>query len=216
MNVIEDLSEFLKISKDNVISKMKKGVFLVKDDWIKANPKTEEEVIKFYKNCKNYLFDLAAWHEQPYKKQWDLQLIEVVKKIEPSVKTILDYGCGIGSNGFLFHEAGFNVTLADLDSFTLDFAKFIIKKYGLPIKVIEVDKEEVKSKFDVIICLDTLEHILDPKTLLEKLSHYLNPEGKIILTITERDEYRPMHYEMKSDFWEYMGNLVRENKILLL
>jgi len=213
MNIVEDISEFLKIPKETVISKMRNGMLLVKDDWEKANPKTEEEVIEFYKKCKNYIFDLAEWHEQAYQKKWDLDLIKIVKTINPMAKTVLDYGCGIGSNGFLFHEAGFDVTLADLESFSLDFAKFIIKKYNLPINVIKIDKEDIKDKFDVILCLDTIEHVVDPKGLLEKLVSYLNPEGKLFLTVVEPDPYHPMHFRVKADFWDYVKKLNQENKI---
>ena len=153
MNIVEDISEFLKIPKETVISKMRNGMLLVKDDWEKANPKTEEEVIEFYKKCENYIFDLAEWHEHSaYQKKWDLDLIKIVKTINPMAKTVLDYGCGIGSNGFLFHEAGFDVTLVDLESFSLDFTGFLIKKYNLSINVIKIDKEDIKDKFDVILC----------------------------------------------------------------
>ena len=213
MNIIEDISEFLKIPKETVISKMRNGMLQVKDDWEKANPKTEEEVIKFYKKCKNYIFDLAEWHEQAYQKKWDLDLIKIVKTINPMAKTVLDYGCGIGSNGFLFHEAGFDVTLVDLESFSLDFAGFLIKKYNLSINVIKIDKEDIKDKFDVILCLDTIEHVVDPKGLLEKLVSYLNPEGKLFLTVVEPDPYHPMHFRVKADFWDYVKKLNQENKI---
>jgi len=213
MNIVEDISEFLKIPKEIVISKMKKGILLVKNDWEKTNPKTEKEIIEFYKKCKNYIFDLAAWHEKPYKMKWDLDLIKIVKSVNPMAKTVLDYACGIGSNGFLFYEAGFDVTLADLESFSLDFTKFIIKKYNLSIKVIEIDKEEIKNKFDVILCLDTLEHVLNPKKLLEKLVFYLNPKGKLFLTVAEPDNYHPMHFEIKDNFWNYVKKLNQENRI---
>jgi 2-polyprenyl-3-methyl-5-hydroxy-6-metoxy-1,4-benzoquinol methylase len=213
MNIVEDLSDFLKIPKEEVVTKMREGISLVKNDWIKENPETEEEVIRFYKGCKDYIFDLAGWHEQLYKKEWDSNLIKIVKSINPVAKTVLDYGCGIGSNGFLFNEAGFEVTLADLDSFSLDFAKFIIKKHDLHVKVIETDKTEIKDKFDVVLCLDTLEHVKEPKKLLEKLASLLNNGGKLFLTVAEPDPHHPMHFKMGDDFWNYVNELRTENKI---
>ncbi len=213
MNIVEDISEFLNIPKEDVLAKMRQGINLVKNDWTGENPRTEDEVISFYKKCKDYIFDLAGWHEQPYKKEWDLNLVKIVKSISPNAKTVLDYGCGIGSNGFLFNEAGFDVTLADLESFSLDFAKFVINKYKLNVKTIETDKTKMSGKFDVILCLDTFEHVKEPKTLLENLASLLNSGGKLFLTVAEPDPHHPMHFEMKEDFWKCVNRLGSENKI---
>jgi 2-polyprenyl-3-methyl-5-hydroxy-6-metoxy-1,4-benzoquinol methylase len=116
-------------------------------------------------------------------------------------------------NGFLFHEAGFDVTLADLESLRLDFAEFLIRKYNLLINVRKIDKEDVKDKFDVILCLDTIEHVVDPKGFLEKLVSYLNPEGKLFLTVVEPCPSNPMHFRVKADFWDYVKKLNQDNKI---
>ena len=57
------------------------------------------------------------------------------------------------------------------------------------------------------------EHVVDPKGLLEKLVSYLNPEGKLFLTVVDPDPYHPMHFRVKADFWDYVKKLKQENKI---
>ena len=59
-----------------------------------------------------------------------------------------------------------NVTLADLDSTTLNFAVFRAQQHGVKHKIWKSDVEAAPpdAKYDVIMCMDVLEHL--PKDIL--------------------------------------------------
>jgi 2-polyprenyl-3-methyl-5-hydroxy-6-metoxy-1,4-benzoquinol methylase len=47
--------------------------------------------------------------------------------------------------------------------------------------------------FDVIICGDVIEHLIDPWSTLKKLGHYLKPDGILILSIPNLREYHILY-----------------------
>lgn len=49
------------------------------------------------------------------------------------------------------------------------------------------DAEFPDATFDIITCLDVLEHIRNPLVALTKMSHWLKPEGTLLLTTINRD-----------------------------
>jgi 2-polyprenyl-3-methyl-5-hydroxy-6-metoxy-1,4-benzoquinol methylase len=54
-------------------------------------------------------------------------------------KNILDFGGGVGLNAIPLARAGFDVTLADLDSVTLDFGAFRAKRHDVALKIWKTD-----------------------------------------------------------------------------
>jgi hypothetical protein len=89
----------------------------------------------------------------------------------------------------------------------------ILDKYEKGNGVINKDIIEVtfNKKYDLILSVSTMEHVghnygepKEPEKFLkgiENLKKYLNPEGKIFITV-------PVNYHNK-----FMGNLIRENKM---
>lgn len=55
--------------------------------------------------------------------------------------------------------------------------------------------------FDIIICADILEHLADPWEMIEKITGYLKPGGKIIVSIPNIREVKTMYSILfKGDF----------------
>ena len=54
------------------------------------DPKTEEEVEKFYEITPYYPFELAYWHMQRYQRKFRKEIVNL------SFGEVLDYGAGIG------------------------------------------------------------------------------------------------------------------------
>lgn len=47
----------------------------------------------------------------------------------------------------------------------------------------ELNLEQYNNYFDVIILADVLEHLINPKEVLEKVANYLNNDGEILISI---------------------------------
>jgi len=210
--LVEDLKNYLKISEDELFLETMVGEKLYRDAWNKANPKTNEEVKQFYRDDKSAIFALFQWHFTQ-RRQFDVELITGMHSRKP--KNILDFGCGIGQNAIMLGREGFNVTIADLDSPSFEFAKERLNKHKVPFKEWNLDKEETppEEKYDVIMLFDVLEHLTydELKIVVEKIIK-LKHESTFILWTTNygKSEAYPMHFDEDEKTVKLMQRLVNE------
>lgn len=103
-----------------------------------------------------------------------------VAKLIPKNSRILDIGCNDGS---LRHF------LKNCDYYGVDMDKNLINqliKQKIKAKQADFNKDEIPFqtiKFDYILLLDILEHVINPKKLLNQAKGKLKPGGKIIITL---------------------------------
>jgi len=133
----------------------------------------------FYRSSQAYLYDLTAFAmtgtKQPY-------LDELVKHVEPGAR-LLDYGCGIGSDGLALLEAGYRVEFADFANPSVAYLRWRLEHRGLEAPVHDLDAE-VPSGFDLAYAFDVIEHVGDPFAFLAELErraalvevNFLEPE----------------------------------------
>jgi SAM-dependent methyltransferase len=90
---------------------------------------------------------------------------------------ILDYGCGDGMlTDVMAKLSGGNCVGADYQVEMVEgTSRFIVFD--------ELETEEYINYFDVIILRHVLEHTVEPKIFLNKLSKILKPHGKIIIEV---------------------------------
>src|ERR1044071_8153702 len=101
---------------------------------------TPDRIKAFYKQTTNDIYELAEWHLfVPSKRESDVALFESMRAKQP--KNILDFGGGVGLLALPLARAGLDVTLADLDSTTLNFALFRAEKRHIPLKLWKSDVE---------------------------------------------------------------------------
>lgn len=201
---IKDISDFLNIDVSDVISNINNGLYLIKQEWEYKNPKSDYEIIQFYKNTVNYLYDLTQWHFDK-RRVTDIELVKYMKNVKKdnSINTlkILDFGCGIGQNSYLLAKEDFDVTIADLDSKTLNFAEYRFKKHNVPYKIWKTDIEEKapEERYDVILAFDVFEHLTESQTqsIVDKLISLKHKDTIIILSNSfgTQGGAHPMHFD---------------------
>ena len=102
--------------------------------------------------------------------------------IQPSGEIkILDIGCGTGREIDFFESLG-EVIGIDKSQDALDFCK----QRGLGTKTIQMDARELtfeNATFDLILCLDVLEHIAHPGMALSEAYRVLKPGGYAVFTV---------------------------------
>lgn len=104
----------------------------------------------------------------------------------------LDVGCGFGGFLVVFAEQGFEVRGIELDPERVAFSRANCLDVGLRDVVEERNILNPNialhlGGFDVITCLDVIEHVLDVEKTLEHLARLLNPGGVLILEIPNMD-----------------------------
>lgn len=96
------------------------------------------------------------------------------------VDTILDLGCGVGSNAPILAPRAQKLVGLDISPHALSFAR--TASYG---SLIEANAEEIPlpdESVDVVVCTDVLEHLDDQKAILE-IKRVLKNKGLLVLTV---------------------------------
>lgn len=94
-------------------------------------------------------------------------LDELVRHVSPGAR-LLDYGCGIGSDGLMLLEAGYRVEFADFDNPSVAFLRWRLEQRGLDVPVHDLD-DHVPDGFDAAYAFDVIEHVADPFAFLAEL-----------------------------------------------
>jgi hypothetical protein len=119
---------------------------------------------ELYRTSRAYLYNLTAFAMTGTKMPY-LQLL--VDRI-PSGARILDYGCGIGSDGLLLLEAGFDVEFADFANPSVDYLRWRLDHRGLSANVHDLDGH-VPGGFEAAFAFDVIEHVPDAFALLGEM-----------------------------------------------
>lgn len=103
-------------------------------------------------------------------------------------KTVLDMGCGGGILTEGLASAGALATGVDLEAGAIKVAKEHAQKSKLDIEYIHSAIEDLPAErqFDVITCLEMLEHVPDPAPLITKLCQHLKPNGTLFISTINR------------------------------
>ena len=125
-------------------------------------------------------------------------------------KKILDVGCGGGILAEALSELGANVTGIDASENTIGVAKSHYKSINSNVRFIQNTIEEFiasnpDEKFDVITCLEMLEHVPSPGEIIKNCSDILKKDGDIFFSTINRN---PRSYLFAVIGAEYILNLL--------
>ena len=139
-----------------------------------------DELIQFYQQTDAFLYELIAWNRNANKvtiRQW---INAALARLPSFSLDILTYGDGIGCDSLYFTQAGHRVIYCDLGELSKQFAHTLFSAAGLPFEPASDLSALPAESFDVIVCLDVLEHVPDPSSLIEQLVRCLRPGGLLI------------------------------------
>ena len=119
---------------------------------------------RFYRSSNAYLYNLTAFAISGTKHPY---LRELVSHVAPPAR-VLDYGCGIGSDGLVLLEAGYRVEFAEFDNPSTEYLRWRLAWRGLEAPIHDLDAG-VPGGFDLAFAFDVIEHAADPFAFLREL-----------------------------------------------
>lgn len=124
-------------------------------------------------------------------------------------KKVLDVGCGGGILSESMVQRGAQVTGIDLAEAPLKIAKLHGLESGFKVNYKRISAEQMAiaspATFDVITCMEMLEHVPDPRSIVEACAAMLKPGGRIFFSTINRN---PKSYMFAIIGAEHILNLV--------
>ena len=124
-------------------------------------------------------------------------------------KKILDIGCGGGILAEALALKGARVTGIDMAEKSLKVAKMHLHESGLDIDYQMITAEEFAQQkagtFDIVTCLEMLEHVPDPASIITAATGLLKPDGQLILSTINRN---PKAFALAILGAEYILNMI--------
>jgi 2-polyprenyl-6-hydroxyphenyl methylase/3-demethylubiquinone-9 3-methyltransferase len=128
---------------------------------------------------------------EPLHKINPLRLDFVSKNTKLEKKQVLDIGCGGGILSESMDNIGAFVTGIDMASDVIDIAKLHQKESGTNVNYQNISTEELvstnQSFYDVITCMEMLEHVPSPNDIISSCSSLLKDNGYVFFSTINRN-----------------------------
>lgn len=117
---------------------------------------------------------------------------------------VLEIGAGAGANAevLLDRHPGIQLTATDLDPVMVTSARRRLAPYGVRVTVTEADTTALPfedDRFDAVVSLLMLHHIVDWRDALDELARVLRPGGTLVgYDLTDRPAARAVHLADRS------------------
>lgn len=138
-----------------------------------------------------------------------LRISYISRKINPAGKKVLDVGCGGGILAEAMAHHGAKVTAIDMADASLSVAKLHQLESKLEIDYQKSSAEQFaqdhRGEFDIVSCLEMLEHVPEPAKVIQACHDLVKPGGTVFFSTINRN---PKSYLFAIVGAEYILNLL--------
>jgi SAM-dependent methyltransferase len=140
-----------------------------------------DKLTKFYSETDAFLYELILWNLNKRKRRMRRRTGKYLYENIGQNLNILTVGDGLGVDSAYFVRAGHRVTYFETSAYLLEFAKMLFADYAKDVKILDAPNLIPKDSFDVVICLDVLEHVPNPPEFIKEITSYLKSNGQLIV-----------------------------------
>lgn len=126
-----------------------------------------------------------------------LRLQYIDQNANLSGKTAVDVGCGGGLLSEAMSKAGAKVSGIDMGKGPIEIAKLHLLESNLDINYQQITAEEFAEQnteaFDVVTCMEMLEHVPDPESIIQSCARMIKPGGDVFFSTLNRNAKSYVH-----------------------
>jgi SAM-dependent methyltransferase len=156
--------------------------------------------------------DFTEWRErrlyQEKYQQANMKDVALVLGDKVAGKSMLDLGAGMGGLSVAllleYGDKGLRLQSMDYNPDYCRIARLRARRYGLTLSITVGAGEHLPypdGSFDLITCLDVLEHVSSTDDVLREMRRVLKPGGTVLTTIPNRRAFRDPHYHLPLINW---------------
>ncbi|MBA2348820.1 MAG: class I SAM-dependent methyltransferase [Solirubrobacterales bacterium] len=146
---------------------------------------------ELYRTSQVYLYDLTVFAMSATKRPYHAMLS---RHVAPGAR-LLDWGCGIGADGLLLLEAGYDVHFADFANPSTEYLRWRLARRGFPdAPVYDLDRDTIGEDFACAYAFDVIEHVEDPFAFLRTMERHA--ERVLVNVLAPDPGETSLHHEL--------------------
>jgi SAM-dependent methyltransferase len=156
-----------------------------------ANPRApHDKILARYSHdyfWKEYLPSLGVTGPELDLARFDLRYSAVLRMLAERVpgRRLIEAGCGAGFFLKAAERAGWRATGIELSD---EASRFGIERLGLDVRQQPVEAAAIEpASFDAAAMFDVIEHLFEPRAVLEALARALTPDGTLVISTPNFD-----------------------------
>jgi len=148
--------------------------------------------------------DVSRFYQTKQQEYFGNVRSEILPLLPPRVDRVLEIGCGSGSTLDHLRRTGRCTWTCGVELFpeAAQAARHRVDEVYEG-NVEELDLPIAPASIDVVLCLDVLEHLIDPWSVVKKLHRFLAPGGMLIASIPNVRHYSVVLPLLFKGTWEY-------------
>lgn len=141
--------------------------------------------------------ELAQEWWNPQGKLWTLHKVNpsrmqfILRHQSLKNSAVLDVGCGGGVLSEAMALAGADVTAIDLSKESVKVAREHAKSQDLSVNYLCQSADSMaldgENKFDVVTCMELLEHVEEPHSMIQSMANCIKPGGSLFVSTLNRN-----------------------------
>lgn len=187
--VIEDLAIYHWLTPGQVVDRCRHWEEDSEQEWqAAAADATLDGLTRFFSTITSWSFDLL-WYSYLQAAGYASPKHVVAADWLPDPVAgarLLDFGSGVGVAGQLFATLGYDVTLADVSSPLLEFARWRLERRDVKAAYVHLPARLPAASYEVINALDTLTHVPDMAQTARELHAATRPGGYLVTNFETR------------------------------
>lgn len=137
---------------------------------------------EFYERTDAFLFETLTWNLCGTKQRMRHWIAELLVRLHPDGARVLCYGDGMGFDSAYLARTGHEVVYYEVSERCHAFAEALFAREQTAVTAIRALDGIAAESFDAVICLDVLEHVPDPPSLVERMTRYIRSGGHLIVS----------------------------------
>jgi|GEM_PF-384448 len=140
-----------------------------------------DRLIEFYNSTDAFLYETTIWNRSRTKNTMRKFIAERIQRAFPKSARVMLYGDGLGFDSLYLAEAGYQVDYFDSSLKCAKFAKQLVRDFEPSFRVVDNEEAFQNEHYDVVVCLDVLEHVPSPEETVAFLASLLRTDGLLIV-----------------------------------
>lgn len=136
---------------------------------------------EFYATTIAFVFESIVWNRSSLKRRMRRWIADFLAREFDRPVRVLVFGDGLGFDSAFLASAGHEVSYFEVSEKAIRFARLAFQEVACEVEML-TDAERIPSRrYDVVVCLDVLEHVPDPVGMVERLVAALAPAGRLVV-----------------------------------